>query len=597
MSVTSSLHTRNLAYSIAFLVGLGPLPGCGDDSTPVPDAGDVNARLDILDPPGDDIGLAYGERVTLRVRYVNEQIEDVAGVPVEFSMIAMGPGEDTAGSTLSSATARTDAQGLAQVDLVAGALDASFRVRVDARDAPTQYFYVTISNNGFARLFITPVHQGWRSAEALSRIEVRLYRASMLACADLDIDAPPESLLPPRSLDGFGGTVSYQNLSAGEPYTVIAWTLAAASSVPLGMGCVDLGAAQLPTSQVYMDLPVRDRDLLLDASPVRAVFDLEPLAPVLDAQGASRPWQILACPAGPGQLLLDCALDALAPDSALDCSVGGTHALVDKVAMLRGPEDASGCRPAMLANMAASLDRELSDAVAAGARFPVGEDLAKLLLARSELLAGFVLESELSMATASATSALHRLTMLRTISSQGEHVLDLGTTSLPVIEQGAVPVTMAGSELTLAEHGFTLRYGLFAAEAFARLGLEPHGLALEHASLGTRLADSVAFGSETGCAALSALACTAVAEPVQCLEAACAQGTSALDSGMTRWWQAFATSGLDLVMAGHAVLHDDDNDLIVDAVGRDDQGQSTGEWSATLRLLDGTAVSVQGASR
>jgi hypothetical protein len=602
------LLIRNSSYWLFFswflvVITLGT-PGCGDDVTTDPDAGDVNARLDILDPPGDAIGLTHGGRVTLRVRYARERGEVIAGAPVRFAMIATGTGESPAGSVLSADTAQTDSLGVARVDLVAGAQDTSFRVSVDARDAPTQYFYVTVAEGGFAKLYITPVHQGWRATEAFSRIEVRLYRAQILHCADLDVEAPPDSLSPPRSLSGFGGTVNYLNVTAGQPHTLVAWAHIGVgpdpgmeSPVPVSAGCVDLGASELPASRVNIELPLRDRALVLDRTPARSSFDLAPVAEAVDAAGLVRPWHILSCEAGPGQLLLDCALDALAPDAALDCVATGTSALVEAVNAHRGAADASGCRPAALADTSASLDAELTLAVQAGAGFPVAAELAAMLADRAAIMASFELDSDMTLfdnRTAGETALSHRLTTLRALAPGGVYELSLGATSRPVIEQSPVPATLDGNALALGEHGFTLRHGDFARRAFAAIALAPRGLDDAQDSLGTALAQSVNGPGQTGCAGLSELVCVKIGQTASCLAAACTQGATALDGHLSGWWRALLAPGIDFALSGTALIHDPDGDLQADSVGRDAQGQSTGAWSATLWLSDGTAIAIDG---
>lgn len=567
----------------------------------MPDAGDLNARLDILNPPGDAIGLTHGGRVTLRVRYASERGDAIPGEPVKFTMIATGAGESTAGSVLSTDTAVSDDQGVARVDLTAGAQDTSFRVGVDARDAPTRYFYVNVSEGGFVKLFITPVHQGWRAEQDVSRIEVRLYKADLLRCPELDIDALPDSLLPPRSLSSFGGTVDYLNITAGQAHTLVAWAHVSdeqgmESATPVSAGCADLGSGQLPASQVNIELTVRDRALVLDRAPARARFDLSPVVAALEQE--QQPWQVLGCESGPGQLLIDCTLDALVPDGALDCMATGTSALSMAVDAQRGAVDASGCRAAVRADTSPSLDAALTAAVRAGSSFPVDAELAAVVQDRAAIAAGFELDSALTLLGVDSILR-HGLVTLRAIPDMDEpgrvHEIDLAATSRPIIEQSPVAASLSGNMLTVGPHGYTLRYGEFARDAFAALALAPRGLAAAQHTLGTALAQSITSASATGCAGLSEIVCTDVGAALDCLTVACDQGAAALDDLLTGWWRGLMSPGIDFTLSGNALVYDPDGDLVVDAVGRDSQGQSTGTWSATLQLSSGTSVPVNGA--
>lgn len=590
-------HSRlRLPALLVFWCGLVGAPACGDD-TPPPgaDAGVPDTRLRILDT-GDDLGLSYNERMTLRVRYENDLGEVLAGEPVEFSLVATGVEEDTVGSTLSLATAVTDSEGVASVDLVAGPENASFRVAVDARDAPTQFFFIEISDGGFARLRITPVHDGWRAMDGFSRIEVRLYRPSQVTCAELNIDEPPVSFSPVRSLDGFGGTVEYQNVAAGQPQIVVAWAQIGESNARSAYGCVDIGTGQLPTGTVEFAVVMSDRALRAEDAPVRTRFDLSDVVAYVRAVGADRSWRHLACPAGPGQLLLDCTLDALVADGNLDCRPEADSSLSMAIEARRGAKAADGCRPANDAGGEPALDQMVTDAVAAGGQFPIGESLATLLTARTEIAAGFILETRLStLANNGTESALsHRLAVAEVVLTDGESsVIELFESSRPVVLQSPVASTWQGPHAVLSEHEFTLRYGQVAAQAFTELALQPAGVADRADTLGTLLADSVDDASTQGCEALSEIVCTDIGQSSQCLSAACAQGAAALDGRLTGWWRIMAADGSDFQMAGSLFAVDDDGDLAIETWSPPQAGTDP-PWSANMTLLDGTVVPTSG---
>ncbi|MCG8416807.1 MAG: hypothetical protein MJE77_02545 [Proteobacteria bacterium] len=609
---TDPITRSNLLFLLAFPFAIGALGGCGSNGDPGFNGFPDGARLVVLDPPGDALGMTYNDRITLRVRYEKESGQTISGSLVEFALVATSEPEDTAGSTLSNNQASTNSLGVAQVDLVVGAQEATFRVSVDAQDAPTAYFHINVSEGGFTRLYITPVHDGWRAEDSFSTIQVRLYRRSRIVplpsaarsgaadvygCASLDVDDLPDSLAPPRSLDSFGGTVDYLNVNAGQPHAIVAWTEIAESAtpIPVGAGCVDLGGTQLPNSRVHLDLVVSDRDLVLDGVAIVSQFDLEPVSAVIEQGGADRPWRVLACPAGPGQLLLDCALDAAAPDGALDCVVTGSSALVDAVSTHRGAPDGASCRPEILPPSAQSLDRMLTDAVAAGAGFPVGDQLLAALAMRSAIADSFTLGSEVS--ALSSRAARHRLIAIAVGTASQQYTLDLSATSRPVVDARPVGVDLFGDRVTVGTHAFTLRYGSVARDGFTELALVPAGLGSEAETLGTALARSVRDDSsgQTGCAGFSAITCAAISQPDSCLLTACQSGSTALDGLMTDWWRMLDGPGLDFALASDAVVASDpDGDLLIDEVGAGADSETPGTWSATMTLANGEEVAITG---
>lgn len=590
--------TRNhliLPGSLALLAVLGAAPACSDGGgqTPRPDAGDRPGRHLSIVTPGEEIGINYSSRVTLAVRYLSDLGAVIRGDEVRFALRATRPGETTAGATLSATSAITDASGEARVELVTGAQDARFRVSVDARDAATVSFFVSVSQGGFARLEVQPTHAGWRALEDLTRVEVRLYPSAFVSCPELDIDQPPASAFPPRGLDGFGEVVTFQNVDANKPHTVVAWALTGTSPTPVAAGCLALDGAQIPQTTVRTELVVRDRDLIAAGDiPARATFDMTPVAAALEQAGATRAWDLMRCPAGPGQLVLDCMLDAAAPDDALDCEVGGAGDLLDAVESRRGAPGADGCRPAALDGGEDSLDQRLLQAVAEGAAFPTGADLARLADVRAATVDTLALDSALRLL--GPGTAQHALITARVPVDADEHVTDLGATSRPVLEAPAL-VTQDGDLLELAEHGFTLRYASLVEGAFRAAGLAPAGVDAAPRALGRALLSSLrdADTGDTGCAAASAIACAAIGDVPGCLAQACEDATPVLDVRLAAWLDSLdgAAAGLDFSIAGAAVLLDPDGDLVIDAL---DLGGDRAAWSARITLLGGVEIDLPG---
>ena len=550
---------------------------CGDDLRPP--GGDDRPRqssLEILDPPGESIGLPFHGQAALRVLYRDPDGDPIAEAPVAFAPVASAT-ESTGGSTISDSIVLTGEDGVAEVTLVAGAEQVNFRVQASALDAAPGLFYVAVSEGGFTDLAAVPEHVGFRAD--LARVEVRLYRIEELRCAELDVDAPPASVFPPRGFDGFGQAARFRNVTAGEGFAVVGWAAAEPDGLPLAAGCVELGAEQVrPGRPLSLPLPVSDRPPALPAAlELVSAFDAAPLVQPGDV------WAVLDCPLGRAQLLIDCALDAQAPDGALDCAASGTSALVDDVEALRGPADPAGCRPADLPGGGPSIDAVLDDAI--GPPWPTGDALAAFLAARRAPLQAFSLTSRLE----GGGAVHHRLGELSVVTGDAEaYAIDLVASDRAVVRQVApARVDPLAGQLLLEQHGFTLDYGRFARAAFTRLGLEPAGLASRADQLGTALVQSVDAGGTAGCPGLSQIVCGAAGRAAACLSASCQTARPALDLLMTAWWRALDSGGFDFTLAGAAALADADADLAIDGLG-------SGAWTAVLRLASGDPVELTG---
>jgi len=561
---------------------------CGDDIDPSDDDGSALHSLTVLDPPGESIGLAFHGEMTLRVRYDDPDGRPMASAPISFELVTSAS-EATGGATVSASQVATDSRGVAEVDLVVGAERVNFRVQAVAANAPPALFYIAVSEGGFTDLTAVPVHAGFRAGASFGRVDVRLYRGAELACAALDIDAPPTSVLPPRALAGFGGSVTYVNVGAGESYTLVAWASVDVDGPRLAAGCIELGGGQVRAGQTTrLPLPVTDR---LPAVPaglaIESSFDASPLAELMAA--VPDVWTRLACPLGRAQLVIDCALDAEAPDGALDCAANGTSQLVVDANARRGRLDANGCRP-RAAGGQPTLDALVEEII--GPPWPSGRSLADLLDARLAPLRSFRLDSQLDAGSGAAAFG-HRLNRIATAGPSGTFALDLVASTRPIIRQLApISVDLLRGRLAIGAHRFTLDYGRFARAAFAELGLAAGGLADRADDLGSALYESVALAGQTGCTALSARLCGAIGYPASCLAASCAAAASELDRLFDAGWLLLDGEGRDFALRGSAPLADADGDLVLDNPG---QGGEGGTWSGELILSTGDTAAVIGS--
>ncbi len=582
----------NSARSLALLASVG-LSGvaCGDDDGRASDAAQEQFSLEVLAPPGDAIGLAFNESIELRVRYSGQDDRPLRDRQVEFSIVAVG-GESVGGSALSATQNETNREGIASVELVAGAEGAGFRVAVTAPQATQATFFVSVSDQGFTRLLVEPIHMGPRSSLAFSQVDVRLYRPSELRCPDADPDALPDSLFPPRSVPTFLQVAEFVNVASGVGYTVVAWATVEDSATPLTFGCIELGESQTRNFDVELLLTTQDRPVAMDGpAQVESTFNLAPV--IADGGDAQTLWSPLACPLGPGQLLVECVADALVDDGELDCDFQGTGALANKIRAERGTADASGCRPAS-AGGSDSIDKIMQDAVEAGGSFPTGSALADVLTIRDSIAGQLVVRSELQVF---ATAAQHRLVEAE-VGTAPAFVVDLSASNRPLLEQSfaasTTPMGSAAPLSSLSTHGFTLDYGSIAGEGFQSLALTP--ASLDGVALGTALSASAESGMLTACEAVSDVLCTAVAEPSNCAQSACATAATHLDGALVQWWTRLADlGGVDFQLEGELILRDSDNDLVVDSVGRDAAGEITGGWTATMTTEDGQVADIGGS--
>ncbi len=559
---------------------------CGGSDSDVtgPDAGSLlGNRLVILSPPGDDIGLAYNSSIVLYVRYVDGLGQVLRDREVSFALAASRLGEDTAGATLSTTSARTSDAGMAQVELFTGAEEGRFRIAVTAANASTVHFFVSISQGGFAKLAIEPVHDGWRDDNDFDRVELRLYPSALVRCSSLDVEDPPASAFPARGLDGFGGVVEFQSLNAGQPHTLLAWAKRD-TEIPLATACVDLAGEQILPSTLRIQLTVRDRDLIVpEVLALTSSFDLSPVAESLSRTGRTRAWETLACPDGPGQLLLDCVLDQITPDDPQDCVLADVSGIAAALLARRGTTDEDGCRADVDAQGQPSLEHLLSDAVARGGTFPTGPALAALGLAQRDTVTALALTSRLRFDGPGL--ATHQLGAVTVPMSAGDYRLDLRTTSRPAIAS-ELEFVITGDRLSMLAHPFGLRYDQIARAAFIASGLDPAGLAEPPEALGQALTASVTSANEdqSGCDAVSELLCGESGEAPICLRDSCEAAIPVIDTALAAWLDGLRASdaalpaGLDLELTGTGPLRDDDGDLRVDGLG----GTSPGQWSATL---------------
>lgn len=565
------------------------LTACSDDDAArAPDAAigrsDAGARtrLEVLDPPGDQLGLAFGQSGELRVRYLDEAQAPISGAEVSF-VVATSGSEDLAGATLGATAAHSDAGGVARVTVTAGAASTTFRVEASAHRATPVTFYIVVSDEGFASLVATPTYLGARPASELARIEVRLYAADQDGapnawdrCTRLDPLAPPETPYPPRAFSAFEQPARFMAVVAGASYTLFGWATGPDGRV-LGAGCVTLLPEQVHAGgTLRFALPVADLSVPPAAAfHLESELDLAPLGPTLfpDTTG----FGASACAFGAAQLVLDCAIDALDDGARADCRVDAPGPRATALEAARGLIDDDGCRGPIAADGSVSvdalLDEELRGEGTPSARFREAATGLATILARARI------GSYLALSRGSARHTLRRLVLA---APDGPFAIELAATARPSLDaELTVSVDAPGALLTLAEHGHSLRLGDAVWRAFAERVLQPHGLDTTRGAFGAALLLADA------CEPASAIACAAAGDERDCLVSACADTAEALDALLAEPFDRLDGTALDLVWTGVAAMVDGDADLVGETL-------AAGLWSARLVVSDGSSVPVTG---
>jgi hypothetical protein len=499
------------------------------------------------------LGLHYSKSAVLEVSYHTDDAtqQPVVGQPVHFSIFG-----DPAGSTLSADRATTDASGIAQVTLTAGAAEATFKVTVSATNAPDTEFQVSVSKLDFVGM---RVELAWSGDSTTLR--ALLYNAH--TCAEL----PPSPGAPTalRSLSKTGSTATLEFINLLSMNYAILGRAEDASGHLLGQGCVDVPSALVPAgSTVDLPLPLA----LVLASPIGS-YSLSTSIDVAPASSgvATSPWHALtACPLGLAQAILDATVDELASDP-----------LKTAIANQRAPATGTNaCRPSMI-GAATTLDADL-EALLTTTNAPATQ-LDSMVTALDGIVAKAVVASTLTVSAAGPSTLT------------GEHVLgeidtgllpagkfDAAALGLPIIDVKDVPVSFDQGKLVIGAHGFTLRLpalwlttfedGVLGAKFPALMPPTTRGW------LGLAVA-AVTHGGMNGCAGIEDLVCTKTAA-ANCSGNILPACLTALDHVSGQLEAGFRTlSGIDFTLSGQCNASDTDNDLLIDRL-------DSGSWTSPV---------------
>ncbi len=201
MSLRSFASLRQLRSAllplVALLLGLAACagdPGSGsitDDSRTRPDAGDTGTTDTFTPPTGQtrlelvssqDVYMPFAGTAELTVRYVDFNDQPIADATLNFDI-----DEAFAADTrLRTQTTRTDAEGIASVGVVAGAIPAEFEVTVTVRgnDVLPAVFQITVRPKDISDYFIQIVNA---SPLRLQKAETFVFNEA-ITCAELPTD-------------------------------------------------------------------------------------------------------------------------------------------------------------------------------------------------------------------------------------------------------------------------------------------------------------------------------------------------------------------------------------------------------------------------
>lgn len=523
------------------------------------------------------------------------------GERLDFAVIddPQTPGNDLAGATLGASSALTDDTGGAMV-IVTGGLSTRFRLSARNLRAGVAEVWVTVSGGdeetGTVAVIATAL-PGSAIASLLSTVDVMLLDA--MSCTELSATAPPK---PARGIKtvtpGMAAEILVSNLTSNA--AVIAQGRDAAGKMR-ATGCIDVpGSTVVPGNTVRVYVP------LAELVPVpRGTFVLSSRFSLAKRDIATRlaaPWKDLSdCPLDPGQLWLDCAIDALGSPAGdpLDCvpAATGEGDLANLIMARRGIAVAgSTCRAGTISAGAGGqgLDARVAALFPSPAQ-PPAQGLVALGTQLASILDDVTLGSTLLL-DPTATPGLFQAT--HTLRSAAFQVGALPAT-VDVVAQGIaaaqarlIPVGIAANVLSIDAHNLGLRLGSLAHAAFSQVALVGQGWPAATGAYLNLLFALAASGTgsarKTGCDALDALVCADVGRASGCLRAACVAGQVALAKRLDAGFALLDGDGADLQLSGSADMMDDNADGVTDRLG--DPAKDMGLWTAQIRAHAGTEI-------
>lgn len=531
---------------------------CGKDSQPFVDGG-VARVLEILKPPGQQIGLKEAQTIALRVRYRLDDPEQtvIHGQQVSFSIVTSSKDDDPGDSTISHDSDATDSNGIATVNLTSGDQDGlSFGVQASAPGAADVVFDVSVSNQAFVTIDAVV-------SDPLPQPGSRDLVAALFSgktCADLAL--MPTLMGASRTLSAGASTeatLTFENLLS-RTYALVGRVTDQGALV--AYGCADIGIVLVPPG-THLTLPVP----MYAVSPsVTGTFDIETS---LDSGRAARADDRFApidvvdrCTGHAGQLLLDAMLPLLPTARAqlVTSARGATMPSTDGSSTV-------GCYGD------AALDAALGAMLAATVP---GQARAALISDLDALLAGGTLRSSLSLAVTARHAddgpavtrytAMHTAEQVTLMLGSAAYTYDLTTYALPLVAASAIDATVEADTLTIGPHELTLGLPMLWGDAFAHGSLAARVPSLATDTWSAWLAAAVGaaqHGGQTGCAAVEDLICaeTGTSGCAGTIVDACTTAVTSVGATLDGVFTDAPT-----MLTGTCATVDDNGDLVADAL-------------------------------
>jgi len=519
------------------------------------------------------------------------------GERLEFSAVddPRSSSNEVRGATLAAASGLTDDAGIGTVT-VTGGLPTIFRLLARNPRAGTAEMLVSVSEGDQGTIAVVPISTGGSTAAmAVTTVDVLLFDS--LSCSELPVS---ERLMPVRPIKSVApGAAAQFSVSDMTSSAVIGQGRDAAGRL-WTVGCVDVpGSSIIPGNVVQLYLPLSDFQPELPRTFV--LTSKISLAKRAITQRLAAPWQDLAdCPLDPGQLWLDCAVDALgtAADDPLDCvpAPTGEGELAALITSHRGMTVAgSACRASTIEGGGQpGLEAKIAALFPSPAQ-PPANGIARLGRALSTILDDVTLGSQLSLAPTASSGlfqATHALQSATFLVSGASTVVDIVAQGGLAPQARLISVTERGATLSLDTHRLGLQLGTLAHVAFSKSALVRPGWPAETAAFLDALFGLASSGTgadlETGCDALDGLICSEVGREVGCLRSACLAGQAALATKLDAAFALVDGDGADLQLSGSAGMTDDNGDGRIDRLGV--MPDQSGLWTAQIRAHAGTEI-------
>ena len=534
---------------------------------------------------------------------------------VDFSIASDASDGGVAGAQLSTEQALTDSNGRVELEVIAGNLGSdnspvTLVLHASCQECASALADILVTTNAYSVAILPVPAYDLLGSETLTTTRLLFYDDTTCSQLDLNnLNAAPNRPRPPHVPIAIGSSLVFFGVAAQGNSAVVGQAMDGSNIVRIG-GCVDVPGPSLLESQTIQATLYMDHLFPVPLGTYQAVSNFafaSPLSATVLIQSAWQQWA--RCPLDPARLWLDCTIAALASDPATDPTdcipvPGAGGALADLILAHRGKTVAPLSGTVASATDTPCHDRTDSagrtslevtvDALFSGARTRLtSANLGAFPTEIATLLDNVRLDSVLTVTEAGPTNSFfvsHALGSLTFPDAPTPNSFPTSALGLPETTASWILAALKKDQITIPEHGFTLRLGTSARYAFEASSLTPRG-APDAGSLVTFIFGLAQLSDQgtllTGCSALDAVVCDEIQQPRGCLVAACQSGLDALGKSLSGVFANLDGDGLDFFLSGLAPVVDLNGDGQVDALGlASGTGVSAadpGLWSVEIR--------------